>query len=191
MVARASYALLLLQLLLLTSVYVVGTAVTRLKNNSGGAAPPAGWASSVGRIDGPPRYQLSAVRANSAQPVIATRLHMYTPVNGSHTAASTFFFNFNPTFLTLPDHTPAIILRCVARQRDPATTSNPDVLTLSRVRTNGDSGRITADTPVVIDPVNESSVILRPTPDSTLDDRGVQDPRVTQDPVRKQSQHVS
>ena len=89
-----------------------------------------------------------------------------------------------PTFLTLPDHTPAIILRSVARQRDPATTSNPDVLTLSRVRTTGNSGRITSGTPVVIDPVNESSVILRPTPNSTLDDRGVQDPRVMQDPVR-------
>ena len=43
---------------------------------------------------------------------------------------------------------------------------------------------------MVIDPVNESSVILRPSPNSTLDDRGVQDPRVMQDPVRKQSQHV-
>lgn len=135
------------------------------------------------------RYKVTAERGNSAQPVISTRLHMPTPVNGSHTASSTFFFNFNPTFLWLPDRTPAIILRSVARQRDPATAANPDVLTLSRVRTSGDFGAITSDTPVIIDPVNESSIILRPSPNSTLDDHGVQDPRVMQAPVRYLQQH--
>ena len=58
------------------------------------------------------------------------------------------------------------------------------MLTLSRVRTTGDFERITVDTPVVIDPVNESSIILQSSPNSTLDDRGVQDPRVMQDPVK-------
>ena len=189
--SRMGRALLLLLAYATTTMNSTG-AVTSALTTDGGARPRAAsatWAA-VGRTDGQPRYRLSAVRANSAQPVVATRHHMPTPVNASHTAASTFFFNFNPTFLTLPDHTPAIILRSVARQRDPATTSNPDVLTLSRVRTTGDSGRITAGTPVVIDPVNESSVILRPSPNSTLDNRGVQDPRVMQDPARKQTHGV-
>ena len=127
------------------------------------------------------QYRVTSERTNFGQPVVATRLHMPASVNGSHTAPSDFAFNFNPTFLVLPDKTPAIILRSVAKQLDPATPANPDVLTLSRVRETGDAEGRGA---VVIDPVNESSVILRPSPNSTLDDRGVQDPRVTQDPVR-------
>ena len=50
-------------------------AVTAALTTDGGARPRAASATSaaVGRADGPPRYRLSAVRANSAQPVVATR----------------------------------------------------------------------------------------------------------------------
>eukprot|EP01048_Picozoa_sp_COSAG05_P010545 COSAG05_NODE_934_length_6536_cov_9.161100_6_plen_692_part_00 len=124
-------------------------------------------------------YTVTAERTNFAQPVIATHLHMPNSSTGSHTASSEFFFNFNPTSLQLPDGTLAIILRTVANQTNPATRENPDFLTLSRVRKMGDSEGRGA---IVIDPVNESSIILCSTANSTLDDRGVQDPRVMRDP---------
>jgi hypothetical protein len=124
-------------------------------------------------------YSVTAQRTNFEQPVISTHLHMPISRNGSHTARSDYFFNFNPTSLQLPDGTWAIILRTVANQTNPATHNNPDFLTLSRVRQAGDvEGRGT----VIVDPVNESSIILRPSTRGTLDDRGVQDPRVMRDP---------
>ena len=67
----------------------------------------------------------------------------------------------------------------MANQSNPATPSNPDFLTLSRVRKAGGAEGRGA---IALDPVNASSVVLRPTPNGTLDDRGVQDPRVIRDP---------
>ena len=124
-------------------------------------------------------YSVTAQRTNNEQPIISTYLHMPKAKNGGHVARSDYFFNFNPTSLQLPDGTWAIILRTVANQTDPATENNPDFLTLTRVRKPGDAeGRGM----IVIDPVNESSIILRPTRNGTLDDRGVQDPRVMRAP---------
>eukprot|EP01052_Picozoa_sp_SAG31_P043771 SAG31_NODE_7403_length_1698_cov_1.514071_2_plen_208_part_00 len=131
----------------------------------------------------PPKYTVSAARSNSDEPVVATRLHMPARdggTNSSHTAASQYFFNFNPTTLRLPDGTWALILRTVANQTRPATRSNPDFLTLSPVRRLGD---VEGHGAIVIDPVNKSSIILRSTEGSTMDDCGVQDPRVIRDPV--------
>ena len=128
-----------------------------------------------------PRYSVTAERTNGEQPVVATRLHMPSAAASgkSHTAESDFIYNFNPTSLQLPDKTWAVIMRTVANQSEPATTANPDFLTLSRVRSMGDAQGRGA---IVIDPVNESSIIFRSTPGETYDDRGVQDPRVMRDP---------
>eukprot|EP01050_Picozoa_sp_SAG11_P009080 SAG11_NODE_833_length_6943_cov_4.544126_3_plen_482_part_00 len=136
-----------------------------------------------GNSAAPPRYSVTAERTNGQLPVIATHLHMPSPAASriGHTAESRYFYNFNPTSLRLPDDdkTWAIILRTVANQTEPATASNPDFLTLSRVRKMGDAeGR----GPIIIDPVNQSSIIFRSTPGEKYDDRGVQDPRVMRDP---------
>ena len=96
MVAYAPRAVLLL-MMMLTSLYDMHAAAATTHHGLkrfNGRGPVSARAA--------PLYELTAERANSAQPVIATRLHMPAPVHGSHTAASTFFFNFNPTFLTLP-----------------------------------------------------------------------------------------
>ena len=121
-------------------------------------------------------FSVTATRANGARPIIAAAEHRGAPVAGAHTAASHAYYNFNPTALQLPNGSWALITRTVERQADPATPENPDFLTLSRVQ-HGERGGA-----VVVDDINETSVILRPTANATFDDRGVQDPRVIRDP---------
>ena len=59
-------------------------------------------------------YTVTATRTNFEEPVLATHLHMPAdPASGSHTAPSSYFYNFNPTSLQLPDGTWAIIVRTV------------------------------------------------------------------------------
>ena len=74
-------------------------------------------------------YSAVATRANGARPIISS--HDAGSGAGFHTARSTFTFNFNPTLLTLPDGTQALLIRSSngTNASTASTKTNPDYLT--------------------------------------------------------------
>ena len=144
-----------------------------------GAPPPAapGPAAPAVAMAAPAAAAYSAVatRANGARPILSSR--DAGSGAGWHTARSTFAFNFNPTLLTLPDGTQALLVRSSngTNASTASTIANPDYLTLTKIRRTGAGA-------VVVDDITDASIVLSPEP-SKIENRGVQDPRVMRDPL--------
>jgi predicted GH43/DUF377 family glycosyl hydrolase len=126
---------------------------------------------------GSPRlqYAVTAARLNAQQPIISSQTAVSKA--GAHTAASTFTFNFNPAYLTLPDGTGALLVRSSngTNASTASTRANPDYLALTRLQSAA-GGRF------VFEDLSDASVVVRPHA-AGKDDRGVQDPRVVRDAV--------
>jgi len=123
----------------------------------------------------PAGYSAVATRANGARPIISS--HDAGSGAGFNTARSTFTFNFNPTLLTLPDGTQALLIRSSngTNASTASTKTNPDYLTLAKIRSTGAGA-------IVVDDLSDASIVVRPEA-SAIENRGVQDPRVMRDPT--------
>ena len=136
----------------------------------GGAAAAAAGAPAAGG------YAAVATRANGARPIISSR--DAGSGAGTHTARSTFTFNFNPSLLVLPDGTQALLVRSSngTNASSASTKANPDYLTLTKIRSGADGVGA-----VVVGDISDASIVLSPEPNA-IENRGVQDPRVMRDP---------
>eukprot|EP01052_Picozoa_sp_SAG31_P036237 SAG31_NODE_4491_length_3188_cov_5.552784_3_plen_365_part_00 len=116
-----------------------------------------------------------ATRVNGLRPIISS--HDFGSGPGFHTARSTFTFNFNPTLLTLPDGTQALLVRSSngTNASTASTKTNPDYLALAKVRRTGTGA-------VVVDDLSDASIVVSPQANA-IENRGVQDPRVMRDPT--------
>ena len=122
----------------------------------------------------PRLYSAVATRVNGARPIISSHDAGCGP--GYHTARSTFTFNFNPTLLTLPNGTQALLVRCSngTNASTASTKANPDYLALAKIHHVGSDGL------VVVDDLTDASIAVVPEANAA-ENRGVQDPRVMQD----------